>query len=79
MKKQWETEFDDKFGNYGVVSTKELGMLEEEIKFRLEIKSFIEQAILTEKKRIENIMVKVMDKHKDCCGRKALKELLRAI
>ena len=35
----------------------------------------LEEAVLTEKKRIENIMVKVMDKHKDCCGRKALKEL----
>ena len=39
----------------------------------------LEEAVLTEKKRIENIIVKVMDKHKDCCGRKALKELLRAI
>lgn len=61
-------QFDEKFGNYGMVSTMELGMLEEEVKFRLGIKDFLKSSITTviaerdkklveklEEKRIHNV------------------------
>jgi hypothetical protein len=52
-KAQWEIEFDEQFGDYGTYTQKGLDALETEVKFRLQIKSFIISLLASKKAAIE--------------------------